>query len=540
VHLPQGQRLVHEAGADAQGRRVRAVDPAVRVHRDRELGPGHAAARPQQRQAVLRGQDPLHIRLGQAQALHALGEDVLRQRPRHRRLPQQADQGHIEALEEEAEPQERRSLYRERHAGRPLQSAALPDGQHPLPPRRQQQLPRELDAVGRVHDPPARRQRERVRGVPGARRLRPLRQYRQARLLRDGDGTAAPGNTQGRQADGQPRGRRSRLAAPQVRLLHEGHRPHVSLPVPGADNPVPGDALPEGGQQGDDQRRRLLDDNKHRPGRVYVLRGHGAGALARHTRAPRPQPQPQRGRGRGHARAHRRQLHAEPAGVVRRRRGRDDVQVPGEHALRRSGHIAVPGRVALDTPAHPGPGLPCAQRRHHLRDGADLHVHARARPAAALPPGQRDHEDAPDDGPRPGGHAAGHRRRTLEPPPTTPAGSLIQSARLGRPRRGRPRPPAAGRRGLRRSAHGPGYPRRRGCRRGCRGGRHALPDRSRGLSDEGPVPHAADPLRLRRISLVPVADATSRTFLHCPGRGPFLHLQPHDFICIILGARIFI
>lgn len=99
---------MHFSGANAEGRRVRAERAVVRVHRHRQLGPGHAAARPQ-RQAVLRGQDAFHLRLGQAQALHALGENVLRQRTRHRRFPQQTHQSHLEAIQEEAVAQECRS-----------------------------------------------------------------------------------------------------------------------------------------------------------------------------------------------------------------------------------------------------------------------------------------------------------------------------------------------------------------------------------------------------------------------------------------------
>ena len=58
--------------------------------------------------ALLRGKDPLHQRLGQEEALHALAQDVLRQRNRHRRVPQQTHQSDLEAFEEEAKSQERR------------------------------------------------------------------------------------------------------------------------------------------------------------------------------------------------------------------------------------------------------------------------------------------------------------------------------------------------------------------------------------------------------------------------------------------------
>lgn len=99
---------VYISGANAEGRRVRAERAVVRVHRHRQLGPGHAAARPQ-RQAVLRRQDAVHLRLGQTQALYAIGENVLRQRTRHRRFPQQTHQSHLEAIQEEAVAQECRS-----------------------------------------------------------------------------------------------------------------------------------------------------------------------------------------------------------------------------------------------------------------------------------------------------------------------------------------------------------------------------------------------------------------------------------------------
>ena len=54
----------------------------------------------------LRRQDALHQRLGQAEALHALGEDVLRQRGGHWRLPLAAHQGDLETVEEEAVAEE--------------------------------------------------------------------------------------------------------------------------------------------------------------------------------------------------------------------------------------------------------------------------------------------------------------------------------------------------------------------------------------------------------------------------------------------------
>ena len=58
---------------------------------------------------LLRCQDAVHLRLGQTQAFYAVGEDVLRQRPGHRRLPQQTHQSHLETVQEEAVAQERRS-----------------------------------------------------------------------------------------------------------------------------------------------------------------------------------------------------------------------------------------------------------------------------------------------------------------------------------------------------------------------------------------------------------------------------------------------
>ena len=50
---------------------------------------------------LLCGQDTVHLRLGQAQAFHAVGENVLRQRPGHRRLSQQTHQSHLETVQEE-------------------------------------------------------------------------------------------------------------------------------------------------------------------------------------------------------------------------------------------------------------------------------------------------------------------------------------------------------------------------------------------------------------------------------------------------------
>ena len=58
--------------------------------------------------ALLRGKDPLHQRLGQEEAFHAVAQDVLRQWDRHRRVPQQTHQSDLQAFEEEAKSQERR------------------------------------------------------------------------------------------------------------------------------------------------------------------------------------------------------------------------------------------------------------------------------------------------------------------------------------------------------------------------------------------------------------------------------------------------
>ena len=44
------------------------------------------------------------------------------------------------------------SVHRVRHEGGAVQSAPVPDGQHTLPARRERQLPRQLAAVGSIHD----------------------------------------------------------------------------------------------------------------------------------------------------------------------------------------------------------------------------------------------------------------------------------------------------------------------------------------------------------------------------------------------------
>ena len=51
---------------------------------------------------LLCSKDFVHFWLRQAQALHAVSEDVLRGRAGHRSLPQQAHQGHLQAFQEKA------------------------------------------------------------------------------------------------------------------------------------------------------------------------------------------------------------------------------------------------------------------------------------------------------------------------------------------------------------------------------------------------------------------------------------------------------
>ena len=88
----------------------------------------------------------------------------------------------------------------------------------------------------------ARSGRHRVgeRRVYGARRLHPLRLDGEVGVQRDGHGAAAAHHPQGRQTDGRARRRRPRVAAAQVRLLHEGHGAHVPVPLAGTHHPVPG------------------------------------------------------------------------------------------------------------------------------------------------------------------------------------------------------------------------------------------------------------------------------------------------------------
>lgn len=125
MHLPVRRGLANATGANAARRRVRAIGAAVRLHWHWQFRSGHAAVGSQQWQAVLRGEDTVHIRLGQEEALYAVGEDVLRQRSRHRRFSQQANQSDIEALEEEAIAEERRSLHSQRYQSGVVQSAEV-------------------------------------------------------------------------------------------------------------------------------------------------------------------------------------------------------------------------------------------------------------------------------------------------------------------------------------------------------------------------------------------------------------------------------
>ena len=86
----------------------------------------------------------------------------------------------------------------------------------------------------------SRRQRVGERRVHCAGRLHPLRRLGEARVLDHGNGTAATDHSQGGQADGHLGRRRPRLAAAQMRLLHEGHGPDVPLSFTGEDHSVPG------------------------------------------------------------------------------------------------------------------------------------------------------------------------------------------------------------------------------------------------------------------------------------------------------------
>ena len=88
---------------------------------------------------------------------------------------------------------------------------------------------------------------------------------------------------------------------------------------------ISGDALPEGAEQGDVERRRQLDDHLDGQAGVHVLRGDGAGEEPGDPGAPGAQPLPQRRRRRRHARADWRVLQPSPPRLVRRRRIGDDV-----------------------------------------------------------------------------------------------------------------------------------------------------------------------------------------------------------------------
>ena len=57
---------------------------------------------------LLRGEDPVHLGLGQAQALHAERQDVLRKQAGDWSVPIETHQSHLEAVQEEAIAQERR------------------------------------------------------------------------------------------------------------------------------------------------------------------------------------------------------------------------------------------------------------------------------------------------------------------------------------------------------------------------------------------------------------------------------------------------
>lgn len=131
---------------------------------------------------------------------------------------------------------------------------------------------------------------------------------------------------------------------------------HPPTPTP----TPPGHSMPKGTKQGDDQRRRLLDNHQHRQGRIHLLRGHGPRPLACHPGAcggeltgmwKRPfrfskfppltghftcttsqvylscLPAAKRRRGCRHAGADGTELHSKSAGLVRRRWGWDHVQV---------------------------------------------------------------------------------------------------------------------------------------------------------------------------------------------------------------------
>lgn len=80
MRIPVWQRLALAPAAAAQRGSNRSELTNERVHRYWQRRSRPAAARSQQQQTVLRGENTVHIRFRQAQALHAHGEDVLQQR----------------------------------------------------------------------------------------------------------------------------------------------------------------------------------------------------------------------------------------------------------------------------------------------------------------------------------------------------------------------------------------------------------------------------------------------------------------------------
>ena len=149
--------------------------------------------------------------------------------------------------------------------------------------------------------------------------------------------------------------------------------------------------MPKGTKQRDAQRWGQLDDHLHRQAGVHLLRGHGPRPESRHPGAPSPQHVPQRRRRRGDAGADRRVLLPQPPRLVRRRGVGDDVQEPGEHALRRSRHLPVPGGLAVGPAADPGAGDVGEERRDHLPHRAHLHLHPRARAEVGTAPTRGGH-----------------------------------------------------------------------------------------------------------------------------------------------------
>lgn len=87
-------------------------------------------------------------------------------------------------------------------------------------------------------------------------------------------------------------------------------------------------------------------------------------------------------------------------------------QVCGEHAVRGTRHLRLPRGLALGAAARPGPRHAGEERRHNLLHHTDLHLHARAGPAAALQCGW--------------GHLAG---RKLQPAEQQQPGAWLQRLR---------------------------------------------------------------------------------------------------------------